>query len=152
MSSSTAHNIKRFGESGGIQRFLLVVCDLWVLRRRGIKNRNDSLMEIIPWAQEHFHKFIHKMPVKALPRKEETTCEQDPWFIKGNEWKTNGDGVRNKDGFFAVVYFALSLPLSKGDPGPKGTKGYPGIPGLPVSIQTVCLFIFYFMPTMQDAC
>lgn len=52
--------------------------------------------------------------------------------------------------FFAVVYFALSLPLSKGDSGPKGIKGYPGIPGLPVSIQTVSLFIFYFMPTMQD--
>lgn len=32
MSSSTAHNIKRFGESGGIQRVLLAVCDLWVLR------------------------------------------------------------------------------------------------------------------------
>lgn len=67
-----------------------------------------------------------------------------------NETKTNGDGVRSKDVFFAVVYFALSLPLSKGDSGPKGIKGYPGIPGLPVSIQTVSLFIFYFMPTMQD--
>jgi len=51
---------------------------LQTLRQHCVKEKHDSVLEIMAWTQEHFQKSLPQMQVKALSRKEEAICDHDP--------------------------------------------------------------------------
>ncbi len=93
ISSSTVHNIiKRLKETGEFSvhkgqglRPLLDACGLRALKQHCITHRNDSVIDIIKWAQEYFQTVgkhnppCHlNMPTKAPSCKKKAICEHGP--------------------------------------------------------------------------